>query len=225
MPYSFPNNVPRPAKNWTEAEQRKCVAAANAVLDREGWEGANDEKRKEIEREAIFACISGAGKSTKSATEMHELLVTEMARRGLPHETMRSVSGTHTQSEASDLLGLDRCRQIVYGVVLVPEEEDEDGYCVSALEIEKAAHKFLAGQRQVWLRHKSKVTQANVVESYCAPVDLTFDDAFGLQRVPKGSWIVGVHVADPGVWQEIANGTLRGLSLRALVSIQEEESV
>ncbi len=52
MPYSFPNNVPRPAKNWTEAEQKKCIAAANAVLGDKG-----------TEQQAIFACIRAAGKT------------------------------------------------------------------------------------------------------------------------------------------------------------------
>ena len=52
MPYSFPNNIPRPAKNWTEEEQKKCIAAANAVLQDDG-----------SEQQAIFACIRAAGKT------------------------------------------------------------------------------------------------------------------------------------------------------------------
>lgn len=52
MPYSFPDSIPRPARNWTEEEQKKCIAAANAVLKDGGKE-----------QQAIFACIRAAGKT------------------------------------------------------------------------------------------------------------------------------------------------------------------
>lgn len=59
MPWSYPDNVPSVAKNWTEAEQKACIAAGNAVLERGG-----------TDKEAIFACIHAAGKSKKDATEV-----------------------------------------------------------------------------------------------------------------------------------------------------------
>lgn len=52
MPWSFPGNIPKVAKNWTAAEQKKCISAANAVL-RDGGS----------EQSAIFACIRNAGKT------------------------------------------------------------------------------------------------------------------------------------------------------------------
>lgn len=52
MPYAFPTNIPRPAMHWTEPEQRKCVTAANAVLD-----------AGKSESEAIYACIHAAGRT------------------------------------------------------------------------------------------------------------------------------------------------------------------
>jgi len=54
MPYSYPDNVPKVSRNWTEAEQKKCTAAANAVLQ----DGGSEE-------DAIFACIRAAGKSKR----------------------------------------------------------------------------------------------------------------------------------------------------------------
>lgn len=51
MPWTV-DNPPRPAKNWSESEKKKCVTAANAVL-REGGK----------EQDAIFACIRAAGKT------------------------------------------------------------------------------------------------------------------------------------------------------------------
>jgi len=52
MPYTV-DNPPRPAKNWTEAEKKKCVTAANAVLSDGGGS----------EQDAIFACIRAAGRT------------------------------------------------------------------------------------------------------------------------------------------------------------------
>lgn len=51
MPWTV-ENPPKCAKNWTEAEKKKCVKAANAALR----EGSSEE-------DAIFACIRAAGKT------------------------------------------------------------------------------------------------------------------------------------------------------------------
>lgn len=50
MPWTY-DDPPAVALNWTEAEQRRCVDAANAVLR----DGGDDEQ-------AIYACIAAAGK-------------------------------------------------------------------------------------------------------------------------------------------------------------------
>lgn len=68
MPYDM-NNVPRPAKNWGSEEQRKCVGAANAVLDRGG-----------SDQEAIFACIHAAGKTKKAAENIGFTSSVEIAK-------------------------------------------------------------------------------------------------------------------------------------------------
>lgn len=52
MPYTV-SDPPRPAKNWTTEEKRKCVAAANGAL--------RDDPKDE--QGAIFACIRAAGKT------------------------------------------------------------------------------------------------------------------------------------------------------------------
>jgi HK97 family phage prohead protease len=58
MPWSFPDNVPAVAQNWTEGEQQRCVDAGNAVLEETG-----------DEEQAIFACIAAAGKEQKMNTK------------------------------------------------------------------------------------------------------------------------------------------------------------
>jgi len=50
VPWTY-DDPPAVAQNWTDAEQRQCVDAANAVLA----DGGTDE-------EAIYACIAAAGK-------------------------------------------------------------------------------------------------------------------------------------------------------------------
>lgn len=53
MPWTV-ENPPDVARNWTRSERERCVAAANAVLERGG-----------SEEEAIFACIRAAGKGAQ----------------------------------------------------------------------------------------------------------------------------------------------------------------
>lgn len=57
MPWTL-QNPPPPAKNWSDAQKRRCVAAANAVLSETG----NEQK-------AVFACIHAAGKSRRKQDE------------------------------------------------------------------------------------------------------------------------------------------------------------
>lgn len=49
MPYSYPDKIPNPAKNWSASRQKKCINAANAVLNNGG-----------SEEDAIFACLHNA---------------------------------------------------------------------------------------------------------------------------------------------------------------------
>jgi len=57
MPWTM-SDPPPPAKNWSDAEKRRCVRAANAALKR----GLSDEQ-------AVYACIGAAGKSYKQVDE------------------------------------------------------------------------------------------------------------------------------------------------------------
>ena len=66
MPWTIAN-PPSCAKNWTESEKKKCVAAANAVI-------AGHVGDKKYEESAIYACIHAAGKSTKKSEDRKMLL-------------------------------------------------------------------------------------------------------------------------------------------------------
>ena len=102
-------------------------------------------------------------------------------------------------------------QQIVTGVVLEPETVDAQGDIISAEEIEKAAHKFLAKSRVVGEKHKSQA-QAEVVESYIAPQDITIGD----QAVKAGTWILSVKVHDGNLWEEVKRGEITGFSIGAI---------
>lgn len=68
MPWTV-KDPPSVARNWTEAQKKKCVSAANAVLA----DGGKD-------REAIFACIRAAGK-TQNPGGKKAMDLTAMFRR------------------------------------------------------------------------------------------------------------------------------------------------
>ena len=103
--------------------------------------------------------------------------------------------------------------QIVYGVVLAPDEYDTQNHTIDAEHIRKAAHGYLARARKVGSEHKGHV-DAEPVESFIAPQDLQFTDGpHGPQEVRKGSWVLGVHVKDPTQWQMILDGEYTGFSV------------
>jgi hypothetical protein len=107
----------------------------------------------------------------------------------------------------------DSWEQIVYGVVLAPDEEDSQGDTMSAAEIQKTAHKYLASQI-VGQEHLGPMDSATVVESYIAPQDLSFADApEGAQGIPKGAWVLGVHIEDKKVWRDVLSKKFTGFSV------------
>ena len=109
----------------------------------------------------------------------------------------------------------DDAKQIVYGVVLVPDQVDSQGDVISKTEIEKAAHDFMERSRQHDVQH-SEITLgqggkaiAAPVESYIAPADFEIAG----QKVLKGSWVMATHVTDPETWQKVVKHELDGYSI------------
>lgn len=103
----------------------------------------------------------------------------------------------------------------VYGIVLQPEVVDSQGDIVSAEEIEKAAHKFMEDCQAIGVGHKVIVPKIKIWESYIAPQDLNIAG----ETVKKGSWLLGVHVNDDAVWQEIKSGGLTSFSIHGLAAV------
>ncbi len=102
----------------------------------------------------------------------------------------------------------DAKRQVVVGVVLEPDTVDTQKDTISAEEIEATAHQYLVESRIVGAQHRKKA-RAEVVESYLAPCDFEL----GGQKVIKGSWVLGVHVLDSALWQDVEAGHYTGFSV------------
>lgn len=110
------------------------------------------------------------------------------------------------------IMKMNGAKQIVYGVVLAPNEIDAQEDFMEPEEIEKAAHLYLAKSRIVGASH-SKPVEAYPVESFIAPQDLSFTGQNGPQIVKKGSWVLGVKVVDPAEWKKIVDGEYTGFSV------------
>jgi 8-oxo-dGTP pyrophosphatase MutT (NUDIX family) len=107
----------------------------------------------------------------------------------------------------------DNEKQLVYGVILSPDEVDSQEDWMQAEDIEKAAHSYLINSRVVGSQH-TRPTNAEVVESYIAPQDFeTTDGQYGPQKVKKGSWVLGVKVNDKAEWAKVKNGEYTGFSV------------
>jgi len=63
MPWTIANPPP-PARNKGRADKARCVAAANAVLRDGDWESLGEDARKELEAEAIAACLGAMNRRT-----------------------------------------------------------------------------------------------------------------------------------------------------------------
>jgi 8-oxo-dGTP pyrophosphatase MutT (NUDIX family) len=111
-------------------------------------------------------------------------------------------------------------KQLVYGVVLAPNELDSQDDFMLPHHVEQAAHGYLKksirGKASVaklqhrepgFFRDKPSIVP---VESFIAPVDFTYD---GIETIKKGSWVICMHVEDPYLWQDFLDGKYQAFSI------------
>lgn len=104
----------------------------------------------------------------------------------------------------------DVAKQEIYSVVLEPYVRDAQGDWETPDEIEKACHVWMENWNAHNIRHKGEIHKGiRTIENYIAPADFTLGD----QDVRKGSWVMGVHIVDPDVWQQVEKGELNGFSI------------
>lgn len=121
------------------------------------------------------------------------------------------------------LASVNKERQMLYGPALIPNKyilridknTGEDYYIYFDAEtIAKCAHLYLKKnlQHNTTLEHEFSVMGCPVVESWLIEGEQDKAYHFGL-TAPVGSWIVGVNVTDPEIWQEVKDGNVKGFSI------------
>lgn len=111
-------------------------------------------------------------------------------------------------------------QKLVYGIVYEPDVPDAHGDFMTAEEIEKAAHGFLAEAREIDINHSFEGGTGVVVESYVAPDEFMI----GSKQIAKGSWVLVTRASDE-VWEQIKAGIITGYSMAGTADVYEEEPV
>lgn len=102
---------------------------------------------------------------------------------------------------------LDEEQQLVFGEVYAPGFPDSQGDFMTAETIQNMAHTFLKNGfvNNIDVNHNQEQSGSYVVESFIARED---DSIF----IP-GSWVIGVKIPDPALWELVKTGELNGFSL------------
>lgn len=104
----------------------------------------------------------------------------------------------------------DNDQQLVYAEVYAPNVLDSQGHFMEPDEVIKMAHRFISENKQgmVDVNHDESTIDANVVESFVARKN---DPDF-----LEGAWVVGVHIRDSKVWEDVKNNRINGFSLQGV---------
>ncbi|MEH6967894.1 XkdF-like putative serine protease domain-containing protein [Bacillus velezensis] len=154
-------------------------------------------------RNAVISFVSYVDK----AANQTEFFFTKSAG-GLP--SFEKKVQVFTKSESDE-------QKLVYGIVYEPDVPDAHGDYMTAEEIEKAAHGFLADARNIDTNHNFEGGAGEVVESYVAPDDFEIGNAV----IRKGSWVLVTKASDE-VWDQIKAGIITGYSMAGTADVYEE---
>lgn len=108
---------------------------------------------------------------------------------------------------------LSEDEHLVFAEVYAPDVPDSDNEFMDSKTIQEMAYKFMKNLnlKNIDVQHNNKLVQdACVVESFIARK--------GDPDFIEGAWVVGVHIPNEDVWQQIKKGEINGFSLEALVS-------
>lgn len=100
----------------------------------------------------------------------------------------------------------------VEGVVYQPLAIDTDWETMTADDVQKMAHDFIASGKveAIDTQHNRQTSGAEVVESFIARK--------GDPDYPEGSWVLKCRMEDGPLWESIKSGELNGYSFDAFVS-------
>lgn len=116
---------------------------------------------------------------------------------------------------AGPIVYKDDARRIAYAAVLVPGEPDSDGEVLSPERVERAAHEWLSGYRNVDLQH-SLNNIAVPVESYIQPMNRTVSINGAQTVLPEGTWVLAAKIQDDNTWNDVVSGKLTGYSVMGI---------
>ena len=102
----------------------------------------------------------------------------------------------------------ENAHQLLYGIVYEPDVADTSDDFMTAVEIEKMAHTFLAKYRQVDTEHNLVAGDGVPVESYISLVDMEING----EVIKKGSWVLVVKATNES-WQDYLDGKITGYSM------------
>jgi hypothetical protein len=147
--------------------------------------------------------IKVTGNAISEASITHLSLV----KRGANRTRFAVIKAENALAREVPIAKADDERHLAYGAVYVPNVPDSHNDWMSADEIEKAAHRFLASGavNNVDHEHDLKNTGSVVVESFIA--------RDGDADFPVGAWVVGVHVPSPDLWRMVKSGEITGFSM------------
>lgn len=129
------------------------------------------------------------------------------------------------QKEPITLKEVDKEKRLLLGPALIPNKpvfrkgmEGEEDYYIyfNPSTIEKAAHDYLRNSMHLnhTLMHEKKLTDLAVVESWIIDDELTDKSRKYGFDLPKGTWMLMVHVGNEKVWQEqVKTGKVKGFSI------------
>lgn len=112
----------------------------------------------------------------------------------------------------------DEDKHMVYAEVYLPDVEDAHGHSMSAVEIEKMAHAFLANARttQIDVQHDNNTDYGcYMVESFIARK--------GDPDYAEGAWVAAVFVGSDQIWKKIKDGEITGFSFEGMGYLIDED--
>ncbi len=186
--------------------------------------------RADNDRDLIFFPVVNPGTGKLNAGALRAVLGGRGTQANISAESLesaqsmaRSLLNTRFEKSADEeLLKFDveifaksNEKQILYGIVVRPNEFDTQGDLAEREATERAMHGFMTSGAKVGLLHKSGrdgVIDATVVENWMQAGDKMFEGTL----LKDGDWVMGVHVADKSVWQRTQTGELGAFSIQGV---------
>lgn len=122
----------------------------------------------------------------------------------------KAMKGPELISASYRISKFDKDEMLVTGQVYAPDTIDSHGHFMTASELKRVAHQFMADglQTSIDVQHNNKTVDAVIVESFIARK--------GDPDFEEGSWVATVKINDKDVWKAVKNGEINGYSFEIL---------